>query len=136
MNNLQIILSTATTLAAIIAPIVTALISSRSQARMKRIELYQTITYKQYSDFASSYALWRSSRYRDDEKAKFISSIYELAMFVSLPELRQELLALGKDVSVFEYSSSFSDDFLRCQVRKIDERFNSILPRLPVKENI
>lgn len=99
IEKLQLILTSITALAAIIAPIITSIISARSQNKLKEIELYQATTAKQLSAFTSAYAAWKAFPRNTEEKKALTAAAYELALYVNDKDIQRVLINFGFNVS-------------------------------------
>lgn len=109
-DSLQIILTSATTIAAIVAPIATAIIGARNQRKLKKIELYQSTAAQQLSAFAGAYAAWKAFPGQKDTKEHLTAAAYDLALYIRDEELRQQLIGFGQAVSnvKWDYSKSLA----------------------------
>lgn len=99
MEALQIILSSVTAIAAIVAPLITTLLNNKSQREQKKLELYQSATMTQLSNLTTAYGNWRQMPDELERIQALTAASHELALYTKDKHILGELLDLGKRVS-------------------------------------
>ena len=91
----SIILSSIAAVAAILAPVLTAIINNRHNLLIKRLEFSYTQKYEVYKRFSETYGKIQYWNYMEPQL--FFSALYETMLLVN-NEIRKELLKLNTQV--------------------------------------
>lgn len=91
----SIILSSIAAVAAILAPVLTAIINNRHNLLIKRLEFSYTQKYEVYKRFSETYGKIQYRNYMEPQL--FFSALYETMLLVN-NEIRKELLKLNTQV--------------------------------------
>lgn len=140
------IISAVTALAAIIAPVVSAIYTVKSQARTKRMESYSARVYDALAELSRTYgALSRHSAYYDDDTEKqrqmynlavasaadFRAACYKVLSLVPGPVVQDKINHLLRHIGTNYFSPRRDDDRIYCELM---DDINEYLLTLKVKK--
>ena len=96
--NPTVIVALITAISAIFAPVITALITARTNIRLKELELFEMNTKAAVTDLAKSYAKLIDNQGYLDPYWDFISAGYTVLSLVPVPSIQNEIYALLSQV--------------------------------------
>lgn len=115
-----VIVALITTIAAIISPIITALITSRKEYKVKKLEIVYQEKLKAFNEFADAYAKLT----RDENKRReFHTAASKSALYIRDKNTRISVLRLGNFLCDDTFSpSSHQNEFSDCIMKIVDTK--------------